>query len=101
MSCHNEKNQTQESQGSNHSGHGKHMWLMLLCCLIPLMLILIWPSLNLSGSSILAKIAPYGFFILCPLMHIAMMFFMRGHGNDKEQGSNNEKTAAAKGGSCH
>lgn len=52
----------------------KHLFTMLLCCLIPIVAILALVTLGLGGYAI------YGIFFLCPLM---MIFMMRGH---KESG---------------
>jgi len=48
----------------------KHLFFMLLCCLIPVVAILALVAVGLGGWAI------YGLFLLCPLMHILMM---RGH----------------------
>ncbi len=48
----------------------KHLFSMLLCCLIPIVAVLALVAVGLGGWAI------YGLFILCPLM---MIFMMRGH----------------------
>ncbi len=48
----------------------RHLFFMLLCCLIPIVAILALVALGLGGWAI------YGLFLLCPLMHI---FIIRGH----------------------
>ncbi len=52
----------------------KHGMLMILCCLLPIMLIGILPLLGLENIS-----WTWALFLLCPLMHIGMMFFMKDH----------------------
>ncbi|MBI4785997.1 MAG: DUF2933 domain-containing protein [Chloroflexi bacterium] len=63
----------------DHSqGMGKHMLLMLICCLVPLGLIL---AVSVFGLSLgpLQAFAPYLLVLLCPIM---MFFMMRGMGHD-------------------
>lgn len=56
--------------------HGKkHGLLMLLCCLIPVILLAILPRLGINLGPF-ARLAPFAVFLLCPLMHFGMMFFM-------------------------
>lgn len=56
--------------------HGKkHGLLMLLCCLIPVMIVALLPRLGFNLGP-LAKLAPFAVFLICPLMHVGMMFFM-------------------------
>lgn len=75
-------------------GHGKHMILMLLCCLIPIGLIAAARYFNISGNG-LGKYSNL-LFLLCPLMHIFMMKGMMGHGSNcchgssKQDGDNNK-----------
>ncbi len=63
------------------NGHGlKHGLMMMLCCLIPILLIAGLPLFGLGGGSLSGLI-----FLLCPLMHIGMMFMMMKKG--KHSGS--------------
>jgi hypothetical protein len=59
------------NQDHSH-GMGKHMLIMLLCCLVPLGLIL---AVSLFGLSLgpLQALLPYALVLLCPLMMILMM----------------------------
>lgn len=52
--------------------HHRHGLMMLVGCLVPIALILLLPALgfNTAKYSSLA-------FLLCPLLHIGMMFMMR------------------------
>ncbi|SCY16976.1 DUF2933 domain-containing protein [Alkaliphilus peptidifermentans] len=60
----------------NHNEHGKkHGILMILCCLIPLLLILAIPRFGIELGP-LTRLAPFAMILICPLMHIGMMFFM-------------------------
>ena len=74
MSCHGD-------QGGGHK-RGLHGILMILCCLLPLLLIIALPALGIKSSaiSLLAVLA-------CPLMHVGMMFMMgkSGHGEHHHQ----------------
>ncbi|MCL4394268.1 MAG: DUF2933 domain-containing protein [Chloroflexi bacterium] len=67
------------------SGMGKHMLLMVLCCLVPIALIVAVGVLGLSLGP-LSGLLPYALVLLCPLM---MFFMMRGmsqeHGADVAQ----------------
>lgn len=61
-------------------GHGKHMILMLLGCLIPIIAIGAMRYFNV-GANGLSKYSSL-LFLLCPLMHIFMMKGMMGHGKE-------------------
>lgn len=60
----------------NHGGMMKHGLMMMLCCLIPIVLIAGLPLFGIKGGLSSSLI-----FLLCPLMHIGMMFMMRKNGN--------------------
>ncbi len=64
---------TGDQDNQNHKGHSKnHMLMMLLCCLAPIALIAILPLVgfkNISGGFLIL--------LLCPLMHVGMMFSMK------------------------
>lgn len=55
-------------------GMGKHMLLMLICCLVPIGLIVLVGTLGLSLGP-LQPFVPYVIALMCPLM---MVFMMRG-----------------------
>lgn len=52
----------------------KHGLLMALCCLLPIVLIGALPLLGFENMS-----WSWAVFLLCPLMHVGMMFFMKDH----------------------
>lgn len=56
----------------------KHLLIMLVCCLIPIALILAVSVFGLSLGS-LSGLLPYALVLMCPLM---MIFMMRGMGHD-------------------
>jgi len=56
----------EERNGNNGMKHGL---MMILCCALPLLLILVLPLIGFKNISWTAVI-----FLLCPLMHIGMMF---------------------------
>ncbi len=63
----------------NHSqGMGKHMLLMLICCLVPIALV---AAISVFGFALgpLQSLLPYVAALMCPLM---MIFMMRGMGHD-------------------
>ncbi len=51
----------------------KHWWIMILCCLIPILAIAAISVLGVSGNSVLY----FGLFLLCPLLHLVMMRGMK------------------------
>ncbi len=76
MNCCKQNKQNQEQiqdqpnsqeQHKNCGGKGKHLLMMLLCCLTPLGVALL---LNLFGYS---GAASYLVLLLCPLLHLFMM----------------------------
>jgi hypothetical protein len=61
-------------------GMGKHMLLMLICCLVPIALIAAVSVLGLSLGP-LQPLVPYVAALMCPLMMIVMMRgMMQGQG---------------------
>jgi len=52
----------------------KHGLLMMLCCLLPIIIIGLLPIIGFQSFS-----WSWAFFLLCPLMHVGMMFFMKDH----------------------
>jgi zinc transporter ZupT len=52
--------------------HTKHLWLMLVCCLVPLGLIV---AVSVFGVSLgtLTPLLPYALALMCPLMMLVMM----------------------------
>ncbi|GAA0178304.1 hypothetical protein SH2C18_13790 [Clostridium sediminicola] len=62
----------ENSKGNeNKMNHKKHGVLMMLCCLLPILLIMGLPLFGFKGVSF-----SYLIFLLCPLMHVGMMLFM-------------------------
>jgi uncharacterized membrane protein len=47
----------------------KHWWIMILCCLIPIVAVAAISVLGVPGNSVLY----FGLFLLCPLLHLVMM----------------------------
>ena len=86
MKCHedhkNEENQLEQQEQHKKHGMGKHMILMILCCSIPIILLLLLPLLNIEGDK-LRNLFSIGIFLLCPLLHIVMMGGMMKHGKKK------------------
>ena len=86
MNCFNDnKHNNSKSNKSSHN-HMSHMWMMVLCCGAPVLLIILLPVL--SGSypgfkSFLTGVIPF----LCPLMMLFMipMMLKNNKGNDEKQ----------------
>lgn len=75
MNCHGRNNQGANDHGTEHKGHGRHMLLMILCCAIPVILLMLLPVLKINSPA-LESILPFAVLLLCPLMHIAMIHIM-------------------------
>ena len=61
----------------------RHMWLMVLCCLIPLAAFAAIFVFKVPVSQTLR----FGLILLCPLSHVLMMAFMgRGHQHANQPG---------------
>lgn len=86
MNCHGGNNQGENNHGTEHKGHGRHMLLMILCCAIPVILLMLLPVLKINSPA-LKSILPFAALLLCPLMHIAMIPMMF----RKDKGGNNQK----------
>lgn len=88
----------------DHSSHGqRHLLLMLVCCLIPVVALAAIYLFRIPVPTVLT----YAIFLLCPLSHVLMMAFM---GRDHQQPARTDKLAteadgAEKGGApgaaCH
>ncbi len=67
----------------DHShGMGKHMLLMLVCCLVPIGLVIAVSTFGLSLGP-LQPLVPYVAALMCPLMMGLMMYgMMRGQGDE-------------------
>lgn len=87
-----EKN-SHEEKNQGHKGALKHGLLMMLCCMLPILIIAGLPLFGIKGGA-LSSLA----FLLCPLMHIGMMFMMRksGHGGSCHGGGNDKKSVDEK-----
>lgn len=70
------KNQTDIGNQKQGKGHSliKHMGMMGLCCLLPLLLVSILPLLNLTagGNTLVSGLSS----LICPIMMGVMMFSM-------------------------
>lgn len=95
--CGNKENENKESdkpsdqgQGTNikHKGHMSHMWMMALCCGLPIVILFILPLLGISlFKGALLGIVPF----ICPIMMMIMMpMMMRRNSCDKEQPAQSE-----------
>jgi len=65
----------------NHS-HRKHMLLMFIGCLAPILIIVILNFFGFGNGAFTKGVSSFGF-LLCPLMHIFMMKGMMSNKNNK------------------
>lgn len=73
-----------KNKNCNHKGHMLHM---ILCCGLPLLILLVLPLVGYRG--ILQTIAPF----ICPVMMLVMMpMMMRGQGNGCHGSSEKNET---------
>ena len=59
----------------------KYLWIMFLCCAIPIVGLLAINALNIPASSVLY----FGLFLLCPLLHLVMMRGMMGREREHQR----------------
>lgn len=82
--CNHDKNNNVQKKGHDHKGHMSHMWMMVLCCGAPLILLFVISLLGASFPAIkafLVGILPF----VCPVLMIGMipmMFFKGRHDKD-------------------
>ena len=86
---HEKKQSCHESDKGGHKMGLKHGLMMILCCMLPILVIAALPFLGLGGG----RLASYAF-LLCPLMHIGMMFMMRKSGHGSCHGGSREEYKA-------
>lgn len=69
MKCHENKN----GENKKHNPM-KHMLMMVLCCGLPLLIVMALPFINIGGGfkAIIVGIAPF----ICPLMMLLMIPMM-------------------------
>lgn len=78
MNCHGNN---EKKQGTHSHSSLKHMWHMILCCGLPIVIIGLLPVIarfNPAASGLLGRLAPF----LCPIMMLLMLPMMFG-GNKK------------------
>ncbi len=68
----NIEHDSEEKGPQGKHGHHRHGLMMLVVCLVPIAAILLLPALGVNT----AKYSSLAF-LLCPLLHIGMMFMMR------------------------
>ena len=66
-----------------------HMWIMLLCCLIPVVGLVAVYFFQIPFS----KVVFLGLMVLCPISHLLMMKFM-GHDHSSPQQHSQHHTAS-------
>ncbi len=88
MNCHGNHGDNGNGQENGHKGHLSHMWMMLLCCGIPVLLLLLVPFLARNGGSGIAKLLTVVAPFICPLMMIFMIPAMFKLGKSKADKNN-------------
>lgn len=75
MNCCRHNHDKQSNHESGNKGHLKHMLMMILCCGLPIGLLLLMPFISsvLPGSANLMRFAVP---LLCPIIMIAMIPMM-------------------------
>jgi len=92
----------------HHTSHNsRHLWIMLLCCLIPVAALAAIFAFGVPVSQVLT----FGLILLCPLSHFLLMGLMgRGgheHGQKEQTGASvalstdNANAAGETGNACH
>jgi hypothetical protein len=78
---------TSQTSSANRTAHvhgsAWHMWLMLLCCIVPIALFAAVAAFGIPFSGVLS----FAVFLLCPLM---MVFMMRGMGHGSATASSDD-----------
>ena len=67
-----------EAKEAERKGMSKHALIMVLCCLIPIIALVVLWAVGVSWSYLI-----WGVLLLCPLLHILMM---RGMGKGHKDG---------------
>lgn len=67
-----------------------HMWMMILCCLIPVVGLVAVYFFKVPLNNVLF----YGMVLLCPLSHLLMMKFMGHEHSSSEQHSQHQHQAS-------
>jgi hypothetical protein len=68
-----------------------HMWMMILCCLIPVAALVAVYFFQIP----LSKVIFFGLMLLCPLSHLLMMRFMGHEHSSPEQHSQHPQHSSA------
>lgn len=75
--------------------HGNHMWMMVLCCLIPVVLLALVSRTAYGSNGIINTLLPF----LCPLMMIIMMIGCFKKSPNKKDSNDNINESQSE--SCH
>lgn len=89
MKCCNH-NHDNSGERNNHKGHMSHIWMMLLCCGAPMLLLLLLPAIGSfvpRAGYLIGRLIPF----LCPLMMIMMLPMMFGRNKCSKEQQNNEQ----------
>lgn len=88
MSCCGNQNQdNRNSKHNSHDGEGSksHQWMMTLCCVLPIVLVVIVVLINVFRGEPINYLL-MGFLLICPLSHMFLMPLMNKLNNHNEKG---------------
>jgi len=91
MKCHGDDKEVQGTQNTHNHSPMKHMLHMILCCGLPIVIIVLLPFISKfspKASIFLGIIAPF----ICPLMIIGMIPMMLGGRGNKKSSFDNTKS---------
>ena len=91
--CNDKKNDNTDKSKNAHKGHMSHVWMMVLCCGAPIILLVIISLLGASFSGLrgsLLWMLPF----ICPIMMVFMipMMFRKGKDSGDCHKENQNKT---------
>lgn len=76
MSCCSNHNHDGNQVDGEHSNNSKKLnWMMILCCVLPIVLFAAFLLFN-RGTGPIGNLIPLGLLLICPLSHLLLMPMM-------------------------